>query len=150
MDNEKFKNTKVMIKDGKMYMEIDLSVKLEQDTINMRGNNKNDAIAIANTYQQDVNDKYHINVQVNTNTKANKDIFKAKKAKAKTTTKKTPAKKKTPKKVATKTEEALLINEPEGLTDITEGLTRMPNGMMLDLTNKWDAIKAKQILARSD
>jgi len=156
MDNEKFKNTIIDIKANKMYIMIDLDVVLEQDTINMRtdkqGNIKNDAVAIANTYQQDINEKYHLNIQLNTNTKANKEIFKAKKskAKAKTTTKKAPAKKKTPKKATTKPKKALLINDAEELTDITEGLIRTQSGLLLDPNNKWDAIKLKKILARGE
>lgn len=134
MANANFKNTIINIKDGFMYMKIDLSVVLDEDTIRMRGNNKNDAVAIANTYQEDYNDAYHVNVQVNTNTKANKKVFKAKKQALKDAKKKVKVgKKQTPNTKTTK--------KATNLVKV--------NGMTLDLNDEWDARKYAQIQARA-
>jgi hypothetical protein len=133
MDKALFKNTKVTIKDGYLYIQAKLDVVLESDTIKMRGNNNNDAVAIANTYQEDINDELHLNFQLNTNTKANKAVFKAKKAKK---AEKAKANKKAKKTTAKpKTKKATKIVEI--------------NGLSLDLNDKWDAIKYAKIQARA-
>jgi len=135
MANANFKNTIVDIKNNKMYIMIDLDVVLESDTVKIQAKGTTDAVCIANTYQEDVNDDYHINVQVNTNTKANKEIFKAKKQALKDAVKKEQAPKtKKAKKTTVKAK--------------AQNLIRVESGLVLDLNNEWDARKYAKILAR--
>lgn len=132
MANANFKNTIIDIKDRKMYIMIDLDVVLEEDTAKMQAKGTTDAVCIANTYQQDVNDAYHLNIQVNTNTKANKEIFKANK-KALKDAKKQGVKGKTAKKTTV---------EPKA--NKKQNLVRLESGLVLDLNDKWDAIWYKK------
>jgi len=132
MDKALFKNTQVSIKDGYLYIKTKLDVVLDEDTKKMRGNGKNDAIAIANAYQVDINDYLHLNFQLNTNTKANKQAFKdAKKAKKQAITPKKTTKKAVPK------------------TNTLKPKIVKINGLVLDLNDQWDSRKYENIKARA-
>jgi len=131
MANANFKNTIIDIKGNKMYIMVDLDVVLDFDTKMIQKRGTTDAVCIANTYEEDVNDKIHLNIQVNTNTKANKKLFRAKKQALKDA-KKQGVKGKTTKKTTKKVK----ANNIE------------INGLVLDLNNEWDAKKYASIKAR--